>query len=96
MPNNTPHGQIDDNAVYTHKRLAVIFGRSEAWVMKNIINPPLDPRNDGPPRRERPGVPCLKIGAMYLVSGHHFRLWVETLAKLQYADEAQEDEKGTE
>lgn len=68
MSKNTNDGEIHDDVVYTHKRLAIILGRSEDWVVENIIL--TDPEKSEP-------IAVKKLGTLYFVTGQNFRLWME-------------------
>jgi hypothetical protein len=59
-------GEIHDDVVYTHKRLAVILDRSEEWVFDNLIKP-----------AESSGVQFRKAGTIYFLPGECVRAWVQ-------------------
>lgn len=78
MSRTSHDGEIEDGKVYTHKRVAVILGRSEDWVLQHVLFPSNMP--DG-------GPPVTKRGSLYFVTGENIRLWMERTATCHHADD---------
>ena len=72
MTRTTHLGEIHDDAVYTHHRLAAILGRSVRWVLEEMIRP-----------ESGDGIRCRQIGVNYLITGESVRLWIEAGAACQ-------------
>jgi len=68
MPKVAHLGEIHDDVVYTHKRLAAIIDRDVDWVLEEVVRPG-DPSDTG--------VRCRKVGTNYFISGEAFRFWIE-------------------
>ncbi|MEM9351792.1 MAG: hypothetical protein AAGA92_02165 [Planctomycetota bacterium] len=71
-------GIFDASKGYSHKAIARIIGRTERWVIQQVI---------------RDDVKFRKIGNLYMVSGHELILWIErTSDTWQEGDEINEGE----
>ena len=55
-------GIIDSGKAYSHKAISRILGKTERWVIQELL---------------RAGVKYRKLGNLYMVAGHVLVLWIE-------------------